>query len=137
MPEFSADKFNSLTQLLQELPFGSLRGQDLCDWVSVLHASFDPYGKSGSEPERPSHASCQPEGGPEPRFINFRSTTALPVVADRIKWRYAPSFDPKPFLEPLLSSAYEEPAVLRKAKSQWPSSSQSALLSPGAFAYGF
>ena len=119
----SADKFNSLTQMLQELPFDKLRGQDLSDWVSVLHASFDPYGKSGCELERPSHASCQPENGSEPQFINFRSSTALPVVADRIKWRYAPTFDPKPFLEPLLSSACEEPAVLRKAKSQWPSRS--------------
>ena len=70
--------------------------------------------------ERPSHASSQPEGDAAPRFINFRSGTALPVVADRIKWRYAPYFDPKPFLDPLLRSACEEPAVLRKASSPWP-----------------
>ena len=115
----SADKFNSVAQLLQELPFDKLRGEDLSEWASVLHASFHPY-RGGSAKERPSHASSQPEDDAEPRFINFRSGAALPVVADRIKWRYAPAFDPKPFLDPLLRSAYEEPAVLRKASSQWP-----------------
>ena len=119
----SASKFDSLAQLLQELPFDKLRGEDLSEWVSVLHASFHPYSNPGLKEEPPSHASSQSELGTNPQFINFRACTALPVVADRIKWRYPPSFDPTPFLEPLLSSAYEEPAVLRKAASQWPSRS--------------
>ena len=116
----SAPKFDSLAQLLQELPFDKLRGEDLSEWVSVLHATFHPYSNPGLKKEPPSHASSQSELDTNPQFINFRACAALPVVADRIKWRYPPSFDPTPFLEPLLSSAYEEPAVLRKAASQWP-----------------
>ena len=116
----SSEKFNSIARMLQELPFDSLRGEDLSLWASVLRASFHPYKGSGVSEGRPSHASCQPGGSTEPSFVNFRNATALPVVAERIKWRYPPSFDPKPFLEPLLRSAYDEPAVLRKASSQWP-----------------
>lgn len=47
--------------------------------------------------------------------------TALPVVADRIKWKLRPSFDPLPFLtDPVVHAAYQDPNVLRKPKSMWP-----------------
>ena len=50
----SADKFNCIAQLLQELPFDKLKGEDLSEWASVLHASFHPYrggfGEGASQP---------------------------------------------------------------------------------------
>ena len=54
------------------------------------------------------------------QFINFRAGGALPVQADRIKWRYPPSFDPAPYLSPALRHAYECPDSLRRPLSDWP-----------------
>ena len=42
------------------------------------------------------------------------------MQADRIKWRYPPSFDPAPYLSPALRHAYECPDSLRRPPSDWP-----------------
>ena len=52
----------------------------------------------------------------------MQSCVSKPVVADRIKWKLAPSFDPLPYLsDPVVREAYKNPDCLRRPKSQWPS----------------
>ena len=54
------------------------------------------------------------------QFIDFRTGGPLPMVAERVKWKCAPSFNPKPYLSPFLNLAYEQPDVLRRPSDQWP-----------------
>ena len=45
----------------------------------------------------------------------------MPVQAERIKWKLAPSFDPLPFLtDSIVREAYRNPDVLRKPEHLWP-----------------
>ena len=45
----------------------------------------------------------------------------MPVKASRIKWKLAPSFDPRPYLtDPIIQQAFEDPEVLRRPKTDWP-----------------
>ena len=58
---------------------------------------------------------------PEVR-IPSSSFVALPVQADRIKWKLAPTFDPVPFLsDPIVKRAFQDPNVLRRPEQDWPS----------------
>ena len=119
----AADKLGSLAQVIKELPQDNLRDVDLLGWASSLHSSLLPYEHPRSK--HPEHREAGPDlassprevvSAPEepPRFINFRSGTALPVVANRIKWGSPPSFDPSPYLDPFLKHAFENPDILRK-----------------------
>ena len=119
----SASKFFSFAKLVEELPNDKRVGQDLLDWADMLHGLFRPYEKRGrSERAAPGtlHHDSPPRAGNPPSFLDFREQGSLPVKADRIKWRYSPSFDPSPFLDPLLSAAFRDPQVLRKPVEDWP-----------------
>ncbi|CAE7765217.1 unnamed protein product [Symbiodinium sp. CCMP2592] len=90
-------------------------------WASQLHASFLPYEQhKAPKPDRefvssPADGACAPK-----QFLNFRAGGPLPVVADRIKWKYGPSFDPTPYLEPVVQRAFADPSLLRRPKHEWP-----------------
>lgn len=57
---------------------------------------------------------------PETR-ISSNACSARPVVADRIKWKLAPTFDPSPYLsDPVVKQAFRDPNVLRRPQSEWP-----------------
>ena len=125
----AADKLASLSQVIQELPPDNLRDVDLLDWAASLHSSFFPYehpkaSKPPAASAGPDHASCPREAVSAPqqpvRFINFRSGAALPVIASRIKWSSPPSFDPTPYLDPILEHAFANPEFLRKLEGEWP-----------------
>ena len=125
----AADKLASLSQVIKELPRDNLRDVDLLDWAASLHSSFFPYehpkvSKPPAASAGPDHASCPREAVSAPqqpvRFINFRSGAALPVIASRIKWSSPPSFDPTPYLDPVLEHAFANPEFLRKPEGEWP-----------------
>ena len=125
----AADKLASLSQVIKELPQDNLRDVDLLDWAAALHNSFFPYEHPkprdlDTERAGPSHASCPREAVSAPqqpvRFINFRTGTALPVTASRIKWSSPPSFNPAPYLDPMLRHAFANPEFLRKPPGDWP-----------------
>ena len=53
--------------------------------------------------------------------VAMESCNSMPVQADRIKWKLAPTFDPVPFLsDPVVRAAFKNPEVLRRPKRQWP-----------------
>ena len=117
----SADKFLALSKILEELPSDNLGIVDLVDWAAVLHEALLPYQHFKPASEGCSNAPSQHEDVSAPkRFINFQGSSHLAVHADRIKWRYAPSFDPCPYLDPVLRSAYTEPELLRRSPGDWP-----------------
>ena len=102
-----------------------------------LHVAFAPY----SRPQKARHTSCAafPEAEPPAlcsesqlrgshHSVPLGSRVALdsinckPVVADRIKWKYSPSFDPRPFLKDSCARiTFEDPNALRKPRWLWPS----------------
>ena len=81
--------------------------------ASVLPSDTDPQ-------HTIDQASARPRAACAPKFLNFRAGSHLPVVADRIKWKHGPTFDPSPYLDPLLARAVAEPALLRRPSSEWP-----------------
>ena len=49
------------------------------------------------------------------------TSSARLVLADRIEWKLAPSFDPRPFLtDAIVREAYDDPEVLRRPEAEWP-----------------
>ena len=117
----AAGKFSSFREVVEELPSERVGTVDLLDWATAVHDSLLPY--KSLRPRGPDQdlASRQDEDVCAPKqFINFRSGGPLPVVADRIKWKYGPTFDPSPYLDPLTRAAFHEPALLRKPPEQWP-----------------
>ena len=43
------------------------------------------------------------------------------MLADRIKWKLGPSFDPSPYLsDPVVKKAFQDPNVLRRPAASWP-----------------
>lgn len=119
----AAVKFRDLIQLCKELPQCTFGGEDLESIVSVLHASFDPYCSKSlrhdfdREQPEPSHDCLGANTEVRPRL----NVSSLPVVADRVKWEYPPSFRAEEFLDnELVKAAFLDPEVLRMPSSLWP-----------------
>ena len=132
----ATEKFSGLINIAKELP-RCHRFEDLDNLLTILHGEFDHYSnkfvpsksdlpsKSQDNVDDPDH-SC--------KFATSRvSATAAtagarPVIASRVKWQNAPSFDPIPFLDdPLVRAAYQDPEVLRKDPTEWPSSKRARM----------
>ena len=82
-------------------------------------ASENLTGKSAfpSEPADSDSAQALPLGAR--RTVDTQA--CKPVVAFRIKWKYAPGFDPEPFLKnPLTLEAFRNPNILRLPCELWP-----------------
>ena len=100
---------------------------DIHSFLDFIQASFDPYthkhrkasGHGYTAASHPGEDSCRKEE--QPVRITSLGSTAKPVVADRIKWKLAPAFDPGPFLsDPIVRRAYVDPDVLRRPPDDWP-----------------
>ena len=102
----AAGKFSSLRGLIEELPALDWSGEDLLSLASFLHDDTPLLW----------HAS---PSDPIPGCGGVAPPVPLRVQADRIKWKYPPSFDPSPYLDSLLLSAYRDPEVLRKPPELW------------------
>ena len=136
----SAGKFDQLAKFVRELP--ELPDVDMDPILHDVYRSLDPYSRP-PKPRVPEDCEPIPE---EPRISPMRVPTdngdtsprdgiasglgerralgvqaCKPVVASRIKWKYAPSFNPEPFLRnPLALAAFCDPNVLRLAPERWP-----------------
>ena len=104
-----------------------LNFEDIHSFLDYIQVSFDPYTHkrrktSKKEPTASSHLgkdSVREEA--QPVRITSLGSTAKPVVADRIKWKLAPAFDPGPFLsDSIVRRAYVDPDVLRRPSADWP-----------------
>ena len=108
-----------------------------------LYRTLDPYSRPPSRaratqraateqdsPQEPVPLACSPPASAKSssdheRLVGERLPVDVqackPVVASRIKWKYAPTFDPTPFLkDPLARAAFEDPNALRLPPSEWP-----------------
>lgn len=116
-------KFGNLIGVLQELPFCSLRLEDLETLFCKVHADLDPYQARFSPPShhhQPDQESCASVTGSRVS-ASASQTSAKPVHADRVKWENPPSFEAREFLEPLTRAAFDDPETLRKDPKDWPS----------------
>ena len=120
----SSEKFQSVISLIQSFPKCKLDVEVLEESFLQVHAHLDSY-RSPKEP------SCSPSTVDEPNHTcdsvagqkaKTSSVAAKPVIADRVKWSYPPSFDAQDFLNPVVRAAYNDPEVLRKPLSEWPPS---------------
>ena len=124
MPPWVADdlgrareKFEMLINQIQELPKCTLGLEDLTEFLSHLHGSFDSYSehfaRSSPEPNSSDQHQCTAAGQTLATDTSFAS--ARPVISDRIKWENPPSFAAREYLDdPLLKAAFDDPEVLRK-----------------------
>ena len=134
----AAKKFSGIAKFIQELP--ALGPEvDLSAVLHDLHSTFAPYSRPpGSTSKQAdsvdavkrdhvsSGVSSSGQGQGHHASLGVRapldSVTCKPVTADRIKWKYSPSFDPRPFLrDPRAKATFEDPNLLRLPRSLWPS----------------
>ncbi len=118
----SSEKFQSVINLIQSFPKCKLDVEVLEQGFLQVHESLDPYRSHfESKPcsqtvDDPAHLHCSDVGA----VAKASLASAKPVVADRVKWSYPPSFDAQEFLNPVVREAYNDPEVLRKPSSEWP-----------------
>ena len=118
----STEKFLSVINLIQSFPKCKLDVEVLEKSFMQVHEHLGPY-RDRTEPfcspstvDVPNH-TCDSVRG---RTAKTTSVSAKPVIADRVKWSYPPSFDAQEFLNPVVRAAYNDPEVLRKPPSEWP-----------------
>ena len=134
----NAERFDRLAKLVRELP---VLPEDR--FVHDLYRTLDPYSRPPSRaratqrasteqdaPQVPVSSACSPpesakSSSDHVRVVGERLPVDVqackPVVASQIKWKYAPTFDPTPFLkDPLARAAFEDPNALRLPPSEWP-----------------
>lgn len=125
----AGEKLTKLGQLAFKLQDSStpFSVEDLNSFLESIQSSFDSYSRSKDrikhtyEPQ-PTVARADRAVAvvPETRVAS-NTCSASPVVADRIKWKLAPTFNPAPFLsDPIVRRAFEDPNVLRRAEKDWP-----------------
>ena len=111
----------------------SLSLGDISSFLRSIHASFDAYSKPRSKtPQSGQQDAGEPQDSeieaadvPRPTRpevkIPSNACQAKAVQASRIKWKLAPSFDPRPFLsDGIVRRAFEDPDFLRKPEGLWP-----------------
>ena len=118
----SGERFLSVINLIQSFPKCKLDVEVLEKSFMQVHEHLGPY-RDRTEPfcspstvDVPNH-TCDSVRG---RTAKTTSVSAKPVIADRVKWSYPPSFDAQEFLNPVVRAAYNDPEVLRKPPSEWP-----------------
>jgi len=130
----SGEKFNRLLHAAQELP--CVEEVDLFKLVSEFASDFDSYTHKrhkGDDPglHRTTTASTMssdekfsemvsPKENPS-ACLDLPSSSAKPVIADRIKWEHSPQFDPLPFFEDaIFRDAFIDPMRVRVPEENWP-----------------
>lgn len=118
----SADKLSRLLHACKELP-ESAQDVDLEFLSSFVKECVDPYSRRSQTSDvssgRESHDE-NPVNSTSQVSINLETTTAKPVISDRIKWEHSPSFDPRPFLvDPVVREAFSDPNCMRLPESLW------------------
>ena len=111
----AGEKLNNLGRFAFSLhdPSTEVTVSDLSSFLESIQKTFEPYSRSRKVPENTyePQPSCTSTDGARPLVpetrIHMSSSTAMPVVADRIKWKLAPSFNPAPFLtDPIVKRAF-------------------------------
>ena len=129
----ASEKLRNLSACVFSLPSASdvLDFGDISSFLESIRVAFDGYSsqKRSTGQHSGSASTCVDEpaensgGGSvqEQVRVSPNACSAKPVVASRIKWKLAPSFDPRPYLtDPVVKKAYEDPDFLRKPEHTWP-----------------
>ena len=125
----AGEKLSSLGKLAFQMQSSStsFSVEDLTSFLESIQHSLNSYSRrqKADPPEyEPQLGISRQEQAvavtPETRVVSS-SCSAKPVIAERIKWKLAPSFDPSPFLtDPIVRRAFDNPDALRRPKSDWP-----------------
>lgn len=121
-------KLGSVAFNLHSSSIHDFQFEDLHSFLTCIQGSFDSYSKRArsKQPDTSTPPPYEPErDAAEPLSPAVRvptsSCTAMPVKADRIKWKLAPAFDPSPFLsDPVVKRAFRDPDFLRRPEDEWP-----------------
>ena len=120
----SSEKFQSVINLIQSFPKCKLDVEVLEEGFLQVQECLDSYrsrsdsGRSSLTVDDPDHPRCSDVGA----VAKTSLASAKPVIADRVKWSYPPSFDAEEYLNPVVREAYNDPEVLRKPVQEWPPS---------------
>ena len=98
---------------------------DLANFLASISQEVDPYGaapqKAATTPSNAAPMQEQQGARDGPVTVPLSTSPAKEVVADRIKWKLGPSFNPVPFLvDPVVCNAFVDPDTMRLPESEWP-----------------
>ena len=129
----ASEKLRNLSASIFSLPTVSscLNFEDITSFLESIRVAFDSFSRekhskyrsTKSDPEQDTEpAELQRSGKPSERIrVSANACSAKPVIASRIKWKLAPSFDREPYLtDPIVKKAYKDPDFLRKPEHTWP-----------------
>lgn len=102
-------------------------------FLDEISSSIDPYAKPGRSTQKHSTPStCHEQPVKTEDFsssaeevqadrVPLATTITKEVVAERIKWKLGPTFNPEAFLlDPIVKQAFRNPEILRLPQSEWP-----------------
>ena len=119
------EKFAGLISLVQELPrCEDPSFEDLAKQLLQVRDDLCPYSShfvqtTQDDKPDPAHRCSFDQSVVSSQKIVGGSK---PVVAARVKWENAPSFDAEEFLDPITRAAFINPEILRLPNHMWPSS---------------
>ena len=125
----AGEKLTKLAQLAFKLkdPSDVFSVEDLSSFLQSIQNSFEPYSRNRQraaqayEPQPGTYSKDKATAVEPETRVASSSCAAMPVVANRIKWKLAPAFDPTPYLtDPIVKRAFADPNVLRRPERDWP-----------------
>ena len=106
---------------MQELPQNA--DVDLSVLLQSISQGFDAY-TTYEPPHFAAASSSESEVQDcqfEPANVPVKNLGHKTVIADRIKWKHPPKFDPRPYLlDPIVATVFDNPDSLRLPVAQWP-----------------
>eukprot|EP00438_Fugacium_kawagutii_P036259 Skav223698 [mRNA] locus=scaffold1907:175367:179896:+ [translate_table: standard] len=125
----AGEKLASICSATIKLPSVDISDLEVTSFLTYIKEGVDPYGAThkphGTVPSHSVFDSTATSSSEQMADLGQRVPLnvcpAKPVVADRIKWKLGPSFDPSPYLsDPVVAKAFKDPNVLRRPIAEWP-----------------
>ena len=129
------EKFSGLISLVQELPRSEDPSfEDLAKLLMQVRGEFSPYSSHFVNPDEGDKSDSTHRCSLKPSVVSSQKIGggSKPVLAARVKWENAPSFEAEEFLDPLTRAAFINPEVLRLPMHMWPDSRPAKVHCPKA-----
>ncbi|CAL1141466.1 unnamed protein product, partial [Cladocopium goreaui] len=124
----AGEKLSKICDAVIQLPstVPDISWDEMASFLDMIHRDFDPYSSTAAAPDQQTHHDASGEPVPDQNRqlgvdVPLSVSPAKPVIAERIKWKLGPTFNPEPFLvDPVVQAAFKDPDVLRKPATDWP-----------------
>jgi hypothetical protein len=100
----AGEKLSKICDAVIQLPstVPDISWDEMASFLDMIHRDFDPYSSTAAAPDQQTHHDASGEPVPDQNRqlgvdVPLSVSPAKPVIAERIKWKLGPTFNPEPF----------------------------------------